>query len=135
MRRNAITFDDDLWIVLNALSDKASSYRDLAEDIRTSIADGKAHSTYDRLAEIFDRQGDQAERIRDAFVAEETGRSIQAKAVFAWRSRLGVTQAKAGAKIGVSEKTIRDYEDGTTEPGVTELLAMAAVEQGLAPIV
>ncbi len=135
MKRNALVFDNDLWIVINALLDKASSYRGLARDIRKSIADGKTHPTNDRMAELFDRQGDQAERIRDALIAEEKTRSAYAAVVFAWRSRLGVDRATAGARIGVGEKTIRDFEDSVIEPGVTELLAMAAVEHGLMPIV
>ncbi len=134
MKPNAMVFDNDHWIVINALSDKASSYRELAADIRDTIAAGEAHPSYHRLAKLFDRQAVQAEQIRDALIADVRHRSNYAMAVVQWRNRLGVNRAAAAAKIGVGEKAIRDFEDSETEPGITVRLAMAAVEHGLAPI-
>ncbi len=69
MKRSVLLFDDDLLIIINALSDKAASYRDLAADISKAIADGKAHPSYRLLAELFDRQAENAERIRGYLAA------------------------------------------------------------------
>ena len=58
---------------------------------------------------------------------------MQAK-IRQWRRRLSLTQAAGAQEIGVSESTIRNYESGRTEPGLTERLAMAAVEHRLRPV-
>lgn len=52
-------------------------------------------------------------------------------AVRAWRARLGLTQAQAGAAIGVSRERMNIYEANGAP--LTAALAMAAVEANLSP--
>ena len=69
MEHSILLLDRDLWIIINAVSDKASTYRFFAEYIRSDIKGGEAHPSHRLLAEMFDRQAENAERIRDRLAA------------------------------------------------------------------
>lgn len=63
------------------------------------------------------------------------------KAFRAWRERIGLTQVKAAEAIGVSERTVENYEKGKrsdtdrpVEVPKTVLLACSAVEHKLPPV-
>ena len=62
---------NDPLLVINALSDKASSYRGLAKEIRDTIAHGNAHPLNETLATHFENQAERAEQIRDAFLVDD----------------------------------------------------------------
>lgn len=50
------------------------------------------------------------------------------------RKRLGLTQAEAAARLGVSRKHVSDIERGARVPSLTLRLAMAALARKLRPI-
>ena len=69
MEHSILIPESDLWIIINALSDKASHYRFFAENIRRTSTDDNALPGHRLLAEMFDRQANAAERIRGALAA------------------------------------------------------------------
>lgn len=73
MNLNLHLLGNDLLLVINALSDKASSYRGLAKEIRDAIVNGDAHPSNEELAKHFGQQAKKAEQIRDALIADDEG--------------------------------------------------------------
>ncbi len=48
-----------------------------------------------------------------------------------WRERMSLTQEEAADKLGVTSRTVKRWENYQTPVTWRDLLAMAAVEQGL----